>query len=208
MHFKRIFLVEQATSPAFGSEVPKASPVASTPSTEAGVSPLPPGVNLPERPDWCITTSGIKLTKHRVTFGTVVSTTLLDSPETEEIPDLHNLHFQRLIKKFCRSVGCSLVDKFSPKVTHVIVKPGRSCRENDQPFVEAPAELQLNWRRFEFSVPGGDRTCEWTLKYFQGVAAGKWVLSVQWILDCLEKAVLLAEVDEPNRFSTQDTPLV
>ena len=45
-----------------------------------------------------------------------------------------------------------------------------------------------------FVVEQGKLKCEWTLKYFQGVTGGKWVVSVQWILDCMREGSLLPEV--------------
>ena len=44
------------------------------------------------------------------------------------------------------------------------------------------------------TVEQGQLKCEWTLKYFQGVTGGKWVVSVQWIRDCLHEGLLLQEV--------------
>ena len=44
------------------------------------------------------------------------------------------------------------------------------------------------------AVEPGQLKCEWTLKYFQGVTGGKWVVSVQWIRDCLNEGSLLQEV--------------
>lgn len=43
-------------------------------------------------------------------------------------------------------------------------------------------------------VREGSLHVERTLKYFQGVAGKKFILSIQWAIDCVKKSTLLDEV--------------
>ena len=44
-------------------------------------------------------------------------------------------------------------------------------------------------------VAEGYRICGKTLKYFNGVANHKWVISVQWAVQCTKNDILLPEVN-------------
>ncbi|KAF4084549.1 hypothetical protein AMELA_G00107380 [Ameiurus melas] len=70
---------------------------------------------------------------------------------------------QSLVKKFARKMKAGVSSQVTPTTTHIIIKTD------------------------------GDLVCERTLKYFQGIAGRKWVVSVLWISECFKHGKLLAE---------------
>ncbi|XP_053094521.1 breast cancer type 1 susceptibility protein homolog isoform X2 [Pangasianodon hypophthalmus] len=70
---------------------------------------------------------------------------------------------QGLMKKFARKMKAGVSSQVTPTTTHIIIKTD------------------------------GDLVCERTLKYFQGIAGRKWVLSFLWISECFKHGKLLAE---------------
>ncbi|XP_058261437.1 breast cancer type 1 susceptibility protein homolog [Hemibagrus wyckioides] len=70
---------------------------------------------------------------------------------------------QVLLKKFARKMKASVSNQVTPTTTHIIIKTD------------------------------GDLVCERTLKYFQGIAGRKWVVSFLWISECFKHGKLLAE---------------
>ncbi|PIK56674.1 hypothetical protein BSL78_06396 [Apostichopus japonicus] len=69
----------------------------------------------------------------------------------------------KMVSQLCKKAGCRFSGTFSMDTTHVIVN----------------ADDNLS--------------CERTLKYFQGIAAGKWVISSQWVHDSLSASRLLPQ---------------
>ncbi|XP_047673202.1 breast cancer type 1 susceptibility protein homolog isoform X2 [Tachysurus fulvidraco] len=70
---------------------------------------------------------------------------------------------QALLKKFARKMKAGISSHVTPTTTHIIIKTDR------------------------------DLVCERTLKYFQGIAGRKWVVSFLWISECFNHGKLLAE---------------
>ncbi|XP_060795259.1 breast cancer type 1 susceptibility protein homolog isoform X2 [Neoarius graeffei] len=70
---------------------------------------------------------------------------------------------QGLVKKFARKMKAGVSNQVTPTTTHIIIKTGE------------------------------DMVCERTLKYFQGIAGRKWVVSFLWISECFKHGKLLAE---------------
>ncbi|XP_053346959.1 breast cancer type 1 susceptibility protein homolog [Clarias gariepinus] len=70
---------------------------------------------------------------------------------------------QGLVKKFARKMKAGVSSQVTPSTTHIIIKTD------------------------------GNLVCERTLKYFQGIAGRKWVVSFLWISECFKHGKLLAE---------------
>ncbi|XP_060718402.1 breast cancer type 1 susceptibility protein homolog isoform X1 [Tachysurus vachellii] len=70
---------------------------------------------------------------------------------------------QGLLKKFARKMKAGVSSHVTPTTTHIIIKTD------------------------------GDLVCERTLKYFQGIAGRKWVVSFLWISECFKHGKLLSE---------------
>ncbi|XP_006750601.1 breast cancer type 1 susceptibility protein homolog [Leptonychotes weddellii] len=71
---------------------------------------------------------------------------------------------QMLVHKFARKHHITLTNQISEETTHVIMK-------TDAEFV-----------------------CERTLKYFLGIAGGKWVVSYFWVTQCIKERKMLDEI--------------
>ncbi|KAK9396720.1 breast cancer type 1 susceptibility protein [Crotalus adamanteus] len=71
----------------------------------------------------------------------------------------------QLVRKFAKKTESTWSNKITEETTHVIIKTDE------------------------------DLVCERTLKYFIGIAAQKWVLSYQWIIQSLEAGRVLKEED-------------
>ncbi|KAI5619644.1 helicase-like transcription factor isoform X2, partial [Silurus asotus] len=71
---------------------------------------------------------------------------------------------QGLVKKFARKMKAGVSSQVTPTTTHIIIKTD------------------------------GDLVCERTLKYFQGIAGRKWMVSFLWISECFKHSKLLTEV--------------
>lgn len=76
---------------------------------------------------------------------------------------LSSLQIQ-MVKNLCELVDADFVGRFNSDATHVIVK-----------------------------VVGQRNTAEKTLKYLQGIAYGKWIVSIDWVNDSLQRKELLNE---------------
>lgn len=76
------------------------------------------------------------------------------------------------VQKFARLHNADYAQQFDPAVTHVIV-----------------------------NTSGADNAAKSTLKYLQGIAHRKWVVSFKWIEDCIARRTLLAE--DPYEATTQ-----
>ncbi|KAJ8024960.1 Breast cancer type 1 susceptibility protein-like [Holothuria leucospilota] len=72
-----------------------------------------------------------------------------------------NKHKLKMVDQLCKKAGCKFSSVFIPSTTHIIVNAGENL------------------------------TCERTLKYFQGIAARRWVISFQWVEDSLTASRLL-----------------
>ncbi|XP_064177947.1 uncharacterized protein LOC135247902 isoform X3 [Anguilla rostrata] len=70
-----------------------------------------------------------------------------------------------VVKKFSKKTGGSLSPQVTPETTHVIIG-------TDENLV-----------------------CERTLKYFLGIAARKWVVSFQWLVECFNQGKVLNEAE-------------
>ncbi|KAF7704894.1 hypothetical protein HF521_020180 [Silurus meridionalis] len=70
---------------------------------------------------------------------------------------------QGLVKKFARKMKAGVSSQVTPTTTHIIIKTD------------------------------GDLVCERTLKYFQGIAGRKWMVSFLWISECFKHSKLLTE---------------
>ncbi|XP_043464676.1 breast cancer type 1 susceptibility protein homolog isoform X2 [Leptopilina heterotoma] len=68
------------------------------------------------------------------------------------------------VKNLCELVDADFIGRFNSTATHVIVK-----------------------------VVGQRNTAEKTLKYLQGIAYGKWIVSIDWVSDSLQRKELLNE---------------
>ena len=76
--------------------------------------------------------------------------------------------FVEALKKFCNNFTCRQTSNFLVKsTTHVVLR----------------------------TVPGNEpnRVCDRTMKFLLGVAAKRWVVSIQWVLDSIESGTILPE---------------
>ncbi|PIK41914.1 hypothetical protein BSL78_21236 [Apostichopus japonicus] len=93
----------------------------------------------------------------------------------------------------------------SQKIHHFLTK---QLQSNDFPFQHGngfpPPKLKAEASRlqcsclsitpnFTYHFADDNLSCERTLKYFQGIAAGKWVISSQWVHDSLSASRLLPQ---------------
>lgn len=121
----------------------------------------------------------------RVESGSVLLAKQVDTRTLENVcrlPDKRNLRFVcsglstvqiTIVKEFAAKYNTNYVNQFDRDVTHVIVK-----------------------------TTGEQNAAKSTLKYLQGIAHRKWIVSYRWIEDCIRQQKLLDEI--PYEATTQN----
>lgn len=165
------------------------------------VRPFSSAANTPMNPfEMCPSAQSTPITAHnsvmnrsdggskrieRIESGSILLAKQVDAKTLENVrrqPDERDLYFVcsslsgvqiATVKEFAAKYNANYMDQFDRNVTHVIVK-----------------------------TTGEQNAAKSTLKYLQGIAHRKWIVSYRWIEDCIKQQKLLDEV--PYEATTQN----